>query len=202
MKVDHGITIPLKLFMSLPTTTSVLPIFVNCAAPPRAPFRRVRRFGAEVGKFLAALDQRVLIIGSGGLSHDPPTPHFVDAPPEVRRRLIDRHTPGASDYRAREARVIREAHAMVQGGGTCRRPDEDWDRGVIDALRAGKIDQYDGVTDADIDRDAGFGGHEIRCWIAACAAMNELGGPLPRLDYYRLVPEWITGMGLMTAEQT
>lgn len=50
--------------------------------------------------------------------------------------------------------------------------------------------------------EAGFGGHEIRCWIAACAAMGELAGPRPRLDYYRLVPEWITGMGLMTAEQT
>ena len=31
--------------------------------------------------------------------------------------------------------------------------------------------------------------------------MANLGGPRPQLDYYRLVPEWITGMGLMTAEQ-
>jgi hypothetical protein len=67
---------------------------------------------------------------------------------------------------------------------------------------AGKIDAYDGLTDPDIDRKAGWGGHEIRCWIAAGAAMGELGGPRPRLDYYRLVPEWITGMSLMIAEQT
>ncbi|MEP7083750.1 MAG: 3-carboxyethylcatechol 2,3-dioxygenase, partial [Betaproteobacteria bacterium] len=39
MKVDHGITIPLKLFTGLPTDIAVLPVFVNCAAPPRAPFR-------------------------------------------------------------------------------------------------------------------------------------------------------------------
>lgn len=50
--------------------------------------------------------------------------------------------------------------------------------------------------------EAGLGGHEIRCWIAAGAAMGELGGPRPPLDYYRLVPEWITGMSLMIAEQT
>ncbi|MBK9605181.1 MAG: 3-carboxyethylcatechol 2,3-dioxygenase [Betaproteobacteria bacterium] len=202
MKADHGITIPLKLFTGLPPALPVLPIFVNCAAPPRAAFRRVGRLGEEVGKFLATLDRRVLVLGSGGLSHDPPTPHFADAPPEVRKRLLERNTPSAADYRAREARVIRAARAMADGtdgGGPCRRPDESWDRAVIAALEAGATDAYDGMTDADIDREAGFGGHEIRCWIAACAAMRELGGPRPRLDYYRLVPEWITGMGLMTA---
>ena len=116
------------------------------------------------------------------------------------QRLLERNTPSAADYRAREARVIRAAQAMADGtGGPCRRPDESWDRAVIAALEAGATDAYDGMTDADIDREAGFGGHEIRCWIAACAAMRELGGPRPRLDYYRLVPEWITGMGLMTA---
>ena len=202
MKVDHGITVPLKLFTGLSTDVAVLPVFINCAAPPRAPFRRVRWFGAAVGAWLAGLDQRVLVIGSGGLSHDPPTPHFIDAPPAVRERLLNRNTPSTEDYRAREARVIRAAHAMVEGGGPCRRPDEAWDHAVIDALASGRGDCYDALTDADIDRDAGFGGHEIRCWVAACAAMGELGGPAPRLDYYRLVPEWITGMGLMTAEQT
>ena len=45
---------------------------------------------------------------------------------------------------------------------------------MIAALEAGATDAYDGMTDADIDREAGFGGHEIRCWIAACAAMREL----------------------------
>src|SRR4030095_10649751 len=48
MRVDQGITIPLKLFAGLPTPLPVLPIFINCAAPPRAPFARVRRLGAEV----------------------------------------------------------------------------------------------------------------------------------------------------------
>ena len=42
----------------------------------------------------------------------------------------------------------------------------------------------------------------MRCWIAAAAAMRELGATQPKLDYYRLVPEWITGMGLVTATVT
>ena len=202
MRADHGITIPLKLFTGFPTELPVLPVFVNCAAPPRARFRRVRELGTQVGRFLATLDRRVLILGSGGLSHDPPTPHFADAPPEVRQRLLNRNTPSEQDYRTREARVVRAAQAMVDGGGPCRRPDEAWDRAIIDALRAGRLDAFDAMADENIDRDAGFGGHEIRCWIAACAAMAELGASAPRLDYYRLVPEWITGMGLMTAGES
>ena len=201
MKVDHGITIPLRLFVDLPTDVEVLPVFVNCAAPPRASFRRVRRFGLEVGRFLSTLDRRILILGSGGLSHDPPTPHFADAPPAIRQRLVDRNTPSLDDYRAREARVVRAANAMVSGadgGGPCRRPDEAWDRKVIDLLEAGDLAAFDSFTDDSVDREAGFGGHEIRCWVAACAAMSALDDAKPSVDYYRLVPEWITGMGLMT----
>lgn len=202
MQVDHGISIPLKLFTGLPTTRPVLPIFINCAAPPRAPFRRVRRLGSEVGKFLSTLGKRVLVLGSGGLSHDPPTPHFADATPEVRRRLIERHTPSAESMRAREGRVMQAATDMVRGGGPCKPPDEAWDRAFMATVLEGRLEACDRLADADVDREAGFGGHEVRCWIAAAAAMRELGGGTwrPQLDYYRLVPEWITGMGLITAE--
>jgi hypothetical protein len=37
--------------------------------------------------------------------------------------------------------------------------------------------------------------------VVNCAATNDPGTPRPGLDYYRLVPEWIAWMGLMTAEQ-
>ena len=203
MRVDHGITIPLQLFTGLPTPVPVLPIFINCAAPPRAPFRRVRQFGAEVGRFLAAqhAGRRILLLGSGGLSHDPPTPHFADAPPEIRRRLVERNTPTTAELRAREARVVGMAHALVRGEGPCHPPDEAWDRALLDGLVAGDVERFDRFTDDEIDRAAGFGGHEVRCWIAASAAMRALAGAVrPQVDYYRVVPEWITGMGLLTAE--
>jgi len=200
MQVDHGITVPLKLFAGFPSAVPVLPIFVNCAAPPRPAFRRVRRFGEAVGRFLATLDRRVLVLGSGGLSHDPPTPRFADAPPEIRKRLIERRTPTVDELRAREARVVRMAEALVRGEGPCRPPDEAWDRAFAAAIVAGDLERFDALTDAEIDRIAGFGGHEVRCWVAAAAAMRALGDFRPRLDYYRVVPEWITGMGLVTAE--
>jgi hypothetical protein len=30
--------------------------------------------------------------------------------------------------------------------------------------------------------------------------MRELGDFVPRVEYYRVVPEWITGMGIVTAK--
>ena len=35
--------------------------------------------------------------------------------------------------------------------------------------------------------------------VAAFAAMRELGDCTAQLDYYRIIPEWITGMAIVTA---
>jgi 2,3-dihydroxyphenylpropionate 1,2-dioxygenase len=171
---------------------------MNCAAAPRPSFRRSRQFGAAVGKYLGALDKRVLIVASGGVSHDPPTPRFEGAPLPLRQRLVDRHIASAEELKQRETRVIAAANNLVKGEGPCMPPNEAWDRAFMQKLLAGDTAALDAITDEEIDREAGFGGHEVRTWVAAFAAMRELGRFDARLDYYRVVPEWITGMGLIT----
>jgi 2,3-dihydroxyphenylpropionate 1,2-dioxygenase len=200
MRADHGISIALRQFTPSPDHYPVLPIFINCAAPPRPSFRRVRQFGAAVGRYLRTLDKRVLVAGSGGLSHDPPTPRFDAASPEVRKRLIERHVADSAELERREARVIDSAHRLVRGEGPCLPPDEQWDRAFLDKLLGGRLEECDGLTDEELDRKAGFGSHEIRTWVASFAAMRELGAFAPRLEYYRIVPEWITGMGMVTGQ--
>lgn len=200
MRADHGIAIPLHQLTPAADAYPVLPIFVNCAAPPRPSFRRVRQLGASVGRFLGSLGKRVLILGSGGLSHDPPTPRFDRAAPEVRKRLVERNVPDAAELRRREARVVECAHRLVRGEGPCLAPDERWDRDFLAKLIDGGPEACDGLTDEALDRRAGFGGHEVRTWVAAFAAMRALGAFTPQLEYYRIVPEWITGMGLVTAQ--
>ncbi len=54
------------------------------------------------------------------------------------------------------------------------------------------------MTDEDIDRIAGFGAHEVRTWVAAASAAKAMGKLDTELKYYHLVPEWITGMGIVT----
>jgi 2,3-dihydroxyphenylpropionate 1,2-dioxygenase len=198
MKVDHGFTISmLKLFGGI-DGAMVLPVFVNCAAHPRPSFKRVRRLGAAIGGFAASLPLRTVIIGSGGLSHDPPTPR-LNAPKKILDRLIDRHTPTAAQYRQREARVIGNAKELAAGFGDLMAPDRDWDRVFLEQLMAMKLEACDRYTDAEIDKKAGFGGHEVRVWVAAFAAMRAVRKAKPKLDFYRVIPEWITGMAVAHA---
>lgn len=197
MKVDHGITIPLYKLTGALNRYNVLPVFINCAADPRPSFRRVRAFGEAIGEFLADKNMRITIVGSGGLSHDPPTPRLEMSPPDVAARLIKRQTPTQDELDARENRVIRAARDLVIGKGPCLPPSEQWDREFLNTFLSGKLDTFDAMSDAEIDRVAGFGAHEVRTWVAAAAAARKIGELQTELRYYHLVPEWITGMGIV-----
>jgi 2,3-dihydroxyphenylpropionate 1,2-dioxygenase len=200
MRADHGMSISLQQLTGSADRYPVLPIFVNCAAPPRPSFRRVRLLGSAVGAFLNTRPGRILVIASGGLSHDPPTPRFDATSEEVRRRLIERHVADADELSRREARVVHAAKELLRGAGPCKPPNESWDRALLNRLIEGRINECDAMTDAEVDREAGFGGHEVRTWVAAFSAMAALGDFKAAVDYYRIVPEWITGMGLVSAE--
>ena len=200
MKVDHGTTIPLYKLTGALARYNVLPIFINCAADPRPSFKRVRTFGKAVGEFLADKNMRITIIGSGGLSHDPPTPRLEMSPPDVARRLIKGAVPTQEELDAREARVVRAARDLVVGKGPCLPPDEQWDHNFLKSFVAGNFDDFETMTDAEIDRVAGFGAHEVRTWVAAAEAAKAVGALKSELRYYHLVPEWITGMGIVVGQ--
>jgi 2,3-dihydroxyphenylpropionate 1,2-dioxygenase len=197
LTVDHGTTIPLYQLVGALNAYPVLPIVVNCVAVTRPSFKRIREFGAAVGRYLSGLDRRVVVIGSGGLSHDPPTPRLDLRKPEVVARLVDRHVATKQDFDARQARVVAAARAMVAGGGPCLPPSEEWDRTFLDRLLRQDLAAFDAYTDEMMDREAGFGGHEVRTWVAAAAAMQAAGPFEMTLDYYRIIPEWITGMAVV-----
>ena len=200
MMVDHGATIPLKLLADHTDQYSVIPIFINCPAAPRPSFRRVRRFGDAIGRFFAGKNMRVAVVGSGGISHDPPTPRPTEENPEVPERLIERRIPGQEELDGREARVLKAAHEMVAGTGTCLPPNEDWDREFLEKVISFDTEALDAITDEEINRVAGLGGHEVRTWVAAVAASKALGMQNPHLDCYQMIPEWITGMGVVTGQ--
>jgi 2,3-dihydroxyphenylpropionate 1,2-dioxygenase len=200
MKVDHGMTIPLYKLTGGLARYDVLPVFINCAADPRPSFRRVRAFGAALGEFLADRDLRVTFVGSGGLSHDPPTPRIDHSKPEATERLVVARTPTQEELDAREDRVVRAARDLVVGKGPCLPPSEQWDRDFLGTFLAAKLEDFDRRTDAEIDRVAGFGAHEVRTWVAAAAAARAMGQVRPELRYYHLVPEWITGMSIVVGQ--
>jgi 2,3-dihydroxyphenylpropionate 1,2-dioxygenase len=83
MQADHGFTQPLALLAGDVARYPVLPIFINGAAHPLPPAPRGGA-GARGGALLAGRPERVLILGSGGLSHDPPTPKWAMCRPRWR----------------------------------------------------------------------------------------------------------------------
>src|ERR1700739_2624773 len=88
MDVDHGTVQPLEKLFGSATARPVIPIFINAIGVPLGPLHRCRALGAAVGGYLATLDKRVLVMGSGGLSHSPPVPTLATAPPAVLQRIV------------------------------------------------------------------------------------------------------------------
>lgn len=199
MQADHGFTQPLELLAGGVARYPVIPIFVNGAARPLPPCRRAVKLGQAVGRFLAGLDERVLIIGSGGLSHDPPTPQFGTVPPEVEEFLIAGRNPTPEARQTRQQRVVETGRLLAKGEGPSLRLNARWDQGLLDTFKAGRLDRFLTMTDEEILTEGGRGGQEIRAWIAAFAAMQAIGDYQAEVHYYHPIDEWIAGMAMMSA---
>jgi 2,3-dihydroxyphenylpropionate 1,2-dioxygenase len=198
MSVDHGLTLPLIQLTGALDRYDVLPIFVNCAGFPRPSFRRVRDFGAEVGRFLASTGKRVVVTGSGGLSHDAPSARVANLTPE---RLIARQERTAQQQQAFEVLGVETSKRMQSGESEALMPNEDWDRRFLDSIVGFKVAELDALNDEDIERETGYGTHEVRSWVAAAAAAHAMGDVTAAVTFYRIIPEWITGMGVMVGHE-
>lgn len=198
MTADHGITIPLHYLTTGLNTYPVLPIVVDCVAPPMPSFKRTRLLGEAVGSYFSRRDERVLFIGSGGLSHDPPTPRLNEGPLERYDWLITRHDGQKQTHDRRQARVVQAAQKLLEGKGSCLPPDEEWDRNFLEILQRRDLTAFDAWNDETVSRVGGHGAHEVRCWIAGFAAMQAKGDFEATLECYRCIPEWLTGMAVMT----
>lgn len=198
MVVDHGCTQIIEQLFDWATCPPLLPVFINCAAPPLPPLQRVDTFGTALGHFLDGLERKILVIGSGGLSHDPPIPVLRDAPPAIRERLIEGGELSVDARNERQQRVLDDA--LRQTAGTSERVplNPQWDERFLANLIANERTGLLGLDDAAISRDGGAGGHEIRTWIAAAACARAAQATDAKIHYYRAIPEWVAGYGVAT----
>ena len=169
--LDHAFAQPLRDLTGALQRYPVIPIPVNCATGPLPSARRTLAVGEAVGRFLDQCDQRVLVIGTGGLSHSPPSLELdaFDISDEERRRVI------------------------AEGAAAARKKIKpQWDNAFLEALNEPDLSRLADLTDAARSL-AGVGANEVRTWLAAVAAGG--GDPLSPV-VYEPVEEWITGMGL------
>ncbi|MEC3909583.1 3-carboxyethylcatechol 2,3-dioxygenase [Sphingobium sp. CR2-8] len=200
MQVDHGAMQPIEWLSAQYPLSRVIPIFVNCAAPPLPTFDRARALGRAVGTWARAAPERVLIVGSGGLSHDPPMADLATAPPEMRHRLISGAPLDHAARFARQSRARNEGNSMAAGVSTLLPASPEWDRMLLDAFASGDLSVLDKWSDIAISQTGGRGGHETRTWVAALSA---LGNSYSTTElYYAAIDEWITGMGILWGTPT
>jgi 2,3-dihydroxyphenylpropionate 1,2-dioxygenase len=199
MDVDHGTVQPLEKLFGNARARPVIPIFINSVATPLGPLHRCRTLGTAVGSYLATLGKRVLVMGSGGLSHDPPVPTMATATPAVVERIVHGRPMTPEQRQARQTAVMNAARSFAGGTSNLQALNPDFDQKFLEILDGGRLDDLDTWSNAFIANEGGNSAHEIRTWVAAFAALAASGPYRTNARYYRPVPELIAGFAVRTA---
>ena len=199
MDVDHGTVQPLEKLFGDATSRPVIPIFINAIAEPLGPLRRCRALGAAVGDYVVSLDKRVLLLGSGGLSHSPPVPTLATAPPAVLERIVQGRPMTAEQRQARQTAVIDAARSFAGGESGLQPLNPDWDRRFLEIIDSGRLAELDGWSNSFIVHEGGSSAQEIRTWVAAFAALQTAGPYRTTTPYYKPAAELIAGFAIRTA---
>ena len=88
-KFDHGIMVPLH-FLTPRFDTAIIPVNINCQGPPLTPLKRAWAFGEALRRACDAADERIAIVGTGGISHWPATPDSGKINEAWDRAFLDR----------------------------------------------------------------------------------------------------------------
>jgi len=200
---DHGMTMALdKLFDGVDTVPTI-PVYTNCGGDLRPPLHRSLALGTAIGAFFREYrpELKVLFVGSGGLSHDPPLPEFEGAPDDVRQRMIEGIEWTDAGLAERQRRVIEVGREHGRGEGELLALNPEWDHTMLDLFDSLDLETIAAQEDRAVIATAGRGASEIRNWLAAFAALRSYGAGHYRIDhrFYRALPSWIVGFAYVHA---
>lgn len=201
MQVDHGFAQPLETNFGSLKTIPVIPIFINSVAPPMPTFKRAIQFGEALGHYLKSLNKRVLLLASGGLSHQPPVPELITANAHMRDRLLGsgKNLP-TEERQLRTQRVIDAAHAFVQDQNSLHPLNPEWDQKFIQCLIESNYQYLSDMTNQQVSEIAGKSTHEVKTWVVAAKAFEVFGAFEVQQQFYQPIPEWIAGYGILSAK--
>jgi 2,3-dihydroxyphenylpropionate 1,2-dioxygenase len=202
MDVDHGTVQPLEKLFGNATARPVIPIFINSVATPLGPLHRCRTLGTAVGSYLATLNKRVLVMGSGGLSHDPPVPTLATATPQIAERIVHGRPMTPEQRSARQTAVMEAASDFAGGRSNLAPLNPEFDQKFLQIVDSGHLGDLDNWSNAFIAGEGGNSAHEIRTWVAAFAALAAAGPYRTGVRYYKPAPELIAGFAVRTAVPT
>jgi 2,3-dihydroxyphenylpropionate 1,2-dioxygenase len=203
MQVDHGFAQALQFMWAGLDTPPVVPIFMNAVAQPGIPrLRRCRQLGEAIGRFLDGLPRRTLLIGSGGLSHEPPVPTLMHPDAAIRERITCKRESTQAERDAKTQRVMAAGRALAAGDASMKPLNPDWDHRWMEALVSGDLDTLMQWTEESIEAEAGLSAHESKTWLVARAALHADLAPRCTLRHYQAIPELIAGYGVLFMQST
>ena len=173
MLIDHSFVAPLSLAFAS-RRYPLVPIIANCNVPPLATFRRSYEVGRALGRAIRSGPAgRVVVIGTGGLSHWVGSPAYRD---------FMRDAPGT--------RLARQADYPLTLTDTGE-INEEFDRLFLRSVCEGRA--LDFLRDWDTERvfrEAGNGAQEVRNWLTVAGALDN--APAELIAYGAVAP-WLTG---------
>lgn len=188
LQIDHGQTHAIQYLLN-GLDVDLIPLVVNVFAPPLPSLQRCSQLGHALRRAIDSeeADHRVVVIGSGGLSHRLPFPDWRYPTTEDQRYLVEAWLNGRNqwkDYEVGRRRITRSFPPSIS---------EDFDRDLLDRMETADLAELASISDDELEARAGNGGQEIRTWMVMAAA---LGFAPARTLAYEPMPEWLTGMGI------
>jgi 2,3-dihydroxyphenylpropionate 1,2-dioxygenase len=202
MVVDHGFSNVLGAFLrGKLNARPVIPVHINSLSDPRPTMKRCRELGEAIGRWARSTGKRVAFLGSGGLSHQTNFifPQYDTAPDQTVRDFIVHGGGEISPEKWHgdiEAGMGKLSADLVSGEFKAPWINKEWDERFLQILGSGDLTGFDGWTDAEVLEAAGYGGGEIRMWIAAAAAGLAAGAPDITVDYYSDETTFAVGAGV------
>lgn len=190
LQVDHGISHAVQYLltgMDIP----IVPILINVFAAPLPPLWRCDDLGLAVARAVSndGADKRVVVIGSGGLSHHLPFPKWEHPETDGERFLVEAWLEGRGRWEEYDAR--RRALTL----STEPRINREFDEAFLERVEQGALGELRTWDNDRLEAEAGNGGQEVRTWLTASAINGHQRG---RRLSYDPVDEWLTGMAVAT----
>ena len=208
MTIDHAFSQTIYEMCGSLNAIPVIPVFINCITTPFVPFRRTRLMGESVGRWAAKSGKRVLLLGSGGMSHHPT--RYYPGKGEGDADVAAWQLSGGDDPASMSpTQWLERLHVMhlegaemiVRGERTAAhmRLNEASDRKFLDVFTQDRLAEFDQWDQYKLVEEGGIGSMELQTWIAAAAAHRAAGGSVPKLDFYTIAPELGIAAGLVHA---
>lgn len=192
LTIDHGISHAVQWIVERQQAPAVpiVPIVVNCFAPPLPSLKRSQAFGEALGTVIREFppDKRIAVIGTGGLSHTLPFPDWRAPQSDDDAFLVDSWESGRGrwqEFETRRRQILVNAPPRL---------NEEFDRRFLELITAGRAAEFaDRVADEELIELAGNGAAEFRSWLIMAAALGSQPG---RTLAYSPMPQWLTGMAV------